>query len=386
MRLKLFTNRQTRFYILSLLLLIGPALRAQQSTWVGRTIRKLIVDTTSADKASIRVYPTLAFAPETSAEIGFSALLLFRAKNDTNNRLSEVNAFTFITLKGQYGIWLDNAIYGDKDKWFFLGRTRFQQFPLLYYGIGPDSRAEHPAVVDAAYLLARQRVLHKVVPNLFFGPEVDYQQLFNTEFEQPDPDDAAPHDLPTGSEGTGNLGLGLGLVYDNRHNVLNVRKGIFGELSFLSYRNTWGSDLNFLSINTDLRYYHPVRGRNVMAYQLFSSFLTGDVPFNQLALMGGDMMMRGYYMGRYRDKNLVAGQAEYRWLPFAFSKRFGGAVFASAGTVAPRADEFDAKYIRWAGGAGLRYLLFPKKDIYLRFDIGATQEGINFYIYTGEAF
>jgi len=30
--------------------------------------------------------------------------------------------------------------------------------------------------------------------------------------------------------------------------------------------------------------------------------------------------MRGYYLGRYRDKNLLAGQIEYRILPFGFSK------------------------------------------------------------------
>ena len=37
-----------------------------------------------------------------------------------------------------------------------------------------------------------------------------------------------------------------------------------------------------------------------------------------LSLMGGESLMRGYYLGRYRDKNLVAGQVEYI-LPFAFS-------------------------------------------------------------------
>jgi hypothetical protein len=374
--------------LVSLLLLATFVAGAQilGNSWVGRNVRKLISDTTSPGKPSIRVYPTLAYAPETSVEFGLSGLLLFQARNDTNNRLSEVNAFTFITLKAQYGIWLDNAIYGHEDKWFVLGRTRFQQFPLLYYGIGPNARSEHPAVVDATYLLARQRVLRKIIPNLFFGPEVDYQQLFNTKFNQPSPADAAPHELPSGSEGTRNVGLGFGLVYDNRHNVLNVRKGFFGELSFLSYQPAWGSEKTFLGVNTDLRYYRPVRGRNVLAAQVYGNFLTGDVPFNQLALMGGEMMMRGYYMGRYRDKNMVSAQTEYRWLPFAFSKRFGGAVFAAAAVVAPEIGQFEARNIKWAGGAGLRYLLFQKKDIYLRFDVGATQDGFNFYIYTGEAF
>jgi hypothetical protein len=41
---------------------------------------------------------------------------------------------------------------------------------------------------------------------------------------------------------------------------------------------------------------------------------------------------------------------------------------------------------RFAGGLGLRYLLFPNKDIFIRFDVAATQEGFGYYFYIGEAF
>jgi len=128
-------------------------------------------------------YPTVAFSPETNIELGFSSLYLFQAKKDSNNRISELNASTFVTLQSQYGIWLENAIYGDKDKWFILGRTRYQRFPLLYFGIGPNTVDDHPAIVDANYLIFRQRVLRNIAPNLFFGPEFDYQYLFNIEVQ-----------------------------------------------------------------------------------------------------------------------------------------------------------------------------------------------------------
>ena len=374
-------------YICAFLLLVGledVAVGQEKDGWFRRFVQKAISDTTSPGKPSFRVYPTLAYSPETSFEFGFSSLFLFQAKNDTLNRLSEVNAFTFITLEGQYGIWLDNAIYGDHDNWFVLGRTRYQRFPLLYYGIGPETDGEEPALIDANYVLLRQRVLRKIVPNLFLGPEVDYQLLYNTKFNQPENHDV--YEPPTGSEGAHNLGLGAALVYDNRHNVLNVRKGLFGEISFLKYSPSIASDYNFYGFNLDLRSSHPTNSRNVLAWQVLGNFYSGDVPFNQLALMGGEMIMRGYYSGRYRDKNMIAAQAEHRWLPFKFSKRFGGAVFAAAAVVAPRINEFSWKHIRPSGGVGLRYLLFPKKDIYLRLDVGFTKEGPGFYLFTGEAF
>jgi hypothetical protein len=354
-----------------------------QESWFKRFVNRTISDTTAPGEPSFRIYPTLGYSPETSFEFGLSSLLIFQAKKDTLNRLSEIAAFTFITLEAQYGLWFDNAIYGDKDKWFFLGRTRFQRFPLLYYGIGPETPEKDPALIDANYLLLRQRVLRKIIPNLFIGPEIDYQQLYNTAFKQPD---NHTYDKPLGSEGTRNIGLGAALVYDNRHNVLNVRKGFFGEISFLKYSPQLASDFNFQGVNLDVRSSHPVSARNVLAWQVLGNFYSGNVPFNQLAQMGGEMIMRGYYYGRYRDKNMIATQVEHRWLPFGFSKRLGAVVFAGTAVVAPKINAFTFKHVRPSGGVGLRYLLFPKKDIFLRLDVGFTKDGPGFYLFTGEAF
>ncbi|TDH20705.1 hypothetical protein EXU57_21375 [Segetibacter sp. 3557_3] len=343
-----------------------------------------IIDTTSPGNPSFRLYPTLAYAPETDLEIGITTLYLFQANKDTNNRISELNAFTFFTLQSQYGLWLENAIYGNKDKWFILGRTRFQRFPLLYYGIGPKAIKDHPATIDANYFVFRQRVLRNIAPNLFLGPEIDYQSLYNTIVEHHKDDPI--REMPPGSNGSSNLGLGGAIVYDNRHNVLNVRKGYFAEVGLLNYSPRLGSKYGFTGINADFRNYQPVNKRDVLAFQFTGNFFTGDVPFNQMAFMGGETMMRGYYYGRYRDKNMLAAQAEYRMLPFGFSKRIGAAVFAGTAVVAPRIGDFEAKNLKLTGGAGLRYLLFPKKDIFVRLDLGVTQEGIGVYFFTGEAF
>ncbi len=358
--------------------------QAKSASWASRQFNKFFNDTTSSAEKSFRVYPTLGYSPETGVEPGASALWLFRARGDSTNRLSEVQTFAFFTFKAQFGLWIDNAIYGDKDKWFFLGRTRIQRFPLLYYGIGNNTSGDHPAVVDANYILLRQRVLRKIKPNLFLGPEVDFQHLFGVAFNQPEGGPA--HTLPIGSSGTTNLGVGAALVYDDRHNVLNVRKGWFGEIGYLGYTPSLGSDYRFSSVNVEVRAFHPIARNNVLAWQVLGNFMQGDIPFNQLALMGGEMMMRGYYQGRYRDKNMLAAQVEYRLLPFTFSKRLGATLFAGTATVAPTVSAFRLDRVQFAGGAGLRYLLFKKKDIYIRLDMGLTKEGPGFYFFTGEAF
>jgi len=352
-----------------------------------RYINYLMNDTSDVSRPQLLVYPTVAFAPETSWEFGFNTLYVYFAKRDTTNRLSEINAFTFFTLNKQYGLWFDHALYSDKDKWFFLGKIRYQSFPLFYYGIGADTPNEFTATVETNQMIIKERVLRKIVDNVFVGLEVDYQRLSNTEFVLADPLDEGFR-RPLGADGSSNFGIGLGLVYDNRHNVLNVRDGLFSELAFLRYNQVWGSDFDFTTIYSDTRIYKPMGKNNVLAAQLLGQFNFGNIPFNQLALVGGENIMRGYYFGRYRDKNQIATQVEYRFLPLelGFTKRIGFATFAGVATVFDDFDGFSSSNIVASAGVGLRFLLFPKKDIWTRLDYAVTSEGSGVYIFIGEAF
>jgi len=370
------------------ILLVFPFFYSQElkaQNFLKRYINRLINDTTDASKPQFLIYPTVAYSPETNLEIGFNSLFIYYAKRDTTNRLSEVNGFTFFTLENQYGVWFDHALYSDQDNWFFLGRIRLQSFPLLYHGIGSDSPKEYLARVDANQILIKERVLRKLRKNLFLGLEMDFQKLSKVNFVPNNENGLI--DLPRGSEGSTNLGLGLGLVYDNRHNVLNVRDGFFTELAFLHY-SPMISAFGFNSILSDTRIYQPIGKHNVFAAQLLGQFNGGDVPFNQLSLMGGESMMRGYYTGRYRDKNQIAAQAEFRFLPIplGFTNRIGAAVFGSVATVSERVGDLNLNNLIWSGGVGLRVLLFKKKDIYTRLDYAFNAEKSGFYIMIGEAF
>ncbi|WP_373331425.1 BamA/TamA family outer membrane protein [Salmonirosea aquatica] len=175
-------------------------------------------------------------------------------------------------------------------------------------------------------------------------------------------------------------------MYDTRHNVLNVREGVFSELALLRYDKTWGSDFSFTTIISDNRFYKSINERDVLAAQVLGQFNVGNTPFNQLAQLGGESINRGYYLGRFRDKNQLAAQVEYRMLPFPFAKRWGAAVFGSSGTVFNDFRKLSFDNIVWSGGAGVRFLIFPKKDVYTRLDVALTNEGPGFYFFIGEAF
>lgn len=352
-----------------------------------RYINNLVNDTTDIAKPQLLIYPTVAYAPETTWEIGLSSLYVFYAKRDIENRLSEISGFTFFTLENQYGLWFDHAIYTNQDQYFFLGKLRFQSFPLLYHGIGNDTPEDYTALVNAKQVLIKERVLKKVKKNLFLGLEVEYQSLSSVDFVLEN-DTPETFQFPRGNTGSNNLGLGAGIVQDNRHNVLNVRDGFYSELAFLHSNTIWGSTYKFSSVYSDTRIYKPIGKNNVLAAQLLGQFNFGDVPFNQLAQLGGESIMRGYYYGRYRDNHQLATQIEYRMLPLPlkFTKRIGAAVFASTGTVFNSTNDLTLPNLKFSGGAGLRFLLFPKKDIWTRVDYAITKEGSGFYLFIGESF
>ena len=338
-------------------------------------------DTSSSTKSKWIGYPTLAYSPETSWEIGAAAVLVYYAQKDTNNRLSEIYGFSFLTLQKQYGAHFEHALYSNKNKWFGLGKVKLQSYPLAYYGIGNDVKGNELAVANATFSLLRERILRRVKGNVFFGLELDYERLSSVRFDWTEGNESS--DFILGQNGYNNLGLGLGLVYDTRHNVLNVRHGFLSEVGYLLYKQTWGSTNNLSTLFLDNRAFFKTAKKNVLGLQMIGQFSQGEVPFNQLSMIGGEMIMRGYYLGKYRDNNLLAFQAEHRWLPFPFSKRLGGAAFAGVASVSSSLN-FNKAF--WTAGGGLRYLIFPKRDIFTRLDFGINPDGFGVYLFIGEAF
>jgi hemolysin activation/secretion protein len=265
-----------------------------------------------------------------------------------------------------------------------LGRGRFQFFPLKYYGIGANTPNNY-AIVSNGNIQIRERALRKVKENFYVGLEVDYHKIFDVSYDLSKV--GGDFELPQGSNGSSNKALGIGIVYDNRKNVLNVRKGMFAELAFLQYAKAFNSDFQFQLFQFDARIFRRGFAKNqVIAIQSNGVSNVGNVPFNQMALIGGESMMRGYYLGRFRDKTMVNLQAEYRFLPLPFSKKLGATLFSSIGNVAPSVQSLNISNTKFAAGLGLRYLVFKAKDIYFRTDLAFTNEGRGFYVFLGEAF
>ena len=65
------------------------------------------------------------------------------------------------------------------------------------------------------------------------------------------------------------------------------------------------------TLSFDGRWAYSLSAAQVISTQITANYAWGKPPFDLLPSLGGPMMMRGYYTGRYRDQNALAMQIEY---------------------------------------------------------------------------
>jgi outer membrane protein assembly factor BamA len=152
----------------------------------------------------------------------------------------------------------------------------------------------------------------------------------------------------------------------------------------MAFGRTIGSDFAFNRFSLDLRKYIRFSYSRCLALQTTFLFQSGDPPFWRMGLLGGSAEMRGYYLGRYRDRNMINLQAEYRWVPVLW--RLGLVAFAGLGDVASTLGGFDLGSFKLAYGLGLRFVFDPKQRLHLRLDFGFGKGTSGVYFTAGEAF
>jgi outer membrane protein assembly factor BamA len=181
-------------------------------------------------------------------------------------------------------------------------------------------------------------------------------------------------------------GLGYQLRWDRRSNTLYPKRGFFLDFSQLFFAPEWGSDYRFTRYELELRKYWRPRWDpcGVIAAQFYSEMHTGTPPFRLTGLMGSSSHMRGYYQGRYRDRQYLAAQVEYRRPIFW---RIEAAAFAGGGAVAPTLAALSPADLKPTYGAGLRFRFDQQNHGNIRLDYARGARGVSgFYASYGAAF
>jgi hypothetical protein len=376
-----------KLFLILLLIVVFQPVFAQRHL-LPKFVRKMIFEKDSSKKASFVLLPVLSSAPETGLELGGSALYSFYTDTiSPNTRISNIFAYGTLTTKGQSRINLSTNYWLPQNKYHYTASIGYINFPFDFYGVGNNTHK-----VDADRL-GQKRVRLTFTGEKKFGNNIyigvvagGYDYRFNdantTGIFNADP-------TIEGRHGGAFLYAGPSLVFDNRNNntyttkgihitsYLNLMKGVFSN-------NSYSGGL----FNLEYAQYFKLNRHFVLAFDVQEQSLTGSQsPFYLLPALGSDEMMRGYYNGRFRDRNLLAGQTELR---YRLSDRIGVVGFLGTGQVFNKTfslDEFKPNY-----GGGLRYFFDTEKGLSIRVDYGvgekrpgeSRQSGV--YIGLGEAF
>ncbi|HBK88587.1 MAG: BamA/TamA family outer membrane protein [Cyclobacteriaceae bacterium] len=340
-------------------------------------------DTTLLHRKQLTFFPVVYRSPETGMAYGVLALGLFKmiGVRDSLTRTSNLEVPIIVTSQKQFVADIIYNLITNKERFFIRGMNQYNNFSEFYYGIGNNTTASDRTFVKYLSIRTNHRVVARLTRRHFAGLQYQYYNVSHTSFS--DTVHIQPMHERLGYSGFITSGLGLVYLYDSRNNVINSSRGSYLEVSSLVSDPSLGSQYQFNNITIDARKFVPMPHGRVLAFQALLNHNQGDVPWRQMAAMGGFSMMRGYYLGRHRDKNYVAFQAEYRVPIYKF---FGMAFFGSTGMVAPQLEKISPAQFKVAGGAGFRFQVDKKERVNIRFDMGFGSGQTGYYLTIGEAF
>ncbi|MBM3114391.1 BamA/TamA family outer membrane protein [Jeongeupia naejangsanensis] len=367
--------------VLTATLLAGTA-RADDDSWLDRTLTRLGASKEVDLSKGIDwgVLPGPFYNPEMGVGIGMAAVGLYKppgALPDT--QLSTLTLKGFVSSVGAIGLGFDNNTFFGDDSWRFQATGMMVNLPTAYWGVGYDAGSDDANKHDYTkeeFSLA-PKILRRVAPNTYVGVGWSLTQTHATEVE-------AGSAIDTDPDGPSVLASGITahFYYDSRDFIPNPKYGQALQVNAAFYAPGFGSDNRFQTLETIYDYYHPVGEHDVLALDIYSHLAWGDVPWTMMSQLGNGNRMRGYFLGQYRDKDVISAQLEYR---HHITGRHGVVFWGGAGTLADSVGGLgkDAPWLPTVG-VGYRFEFKPRVNVRLDFGVGRDTAGVYFQI--NEAF
>ena len=175
-------------------------------------------------------------------------------------------------------------------------------------------------------------------------------------------------------------------LLDWRPSSSYARRGGFWRATWSNYAQQAGTGSAFRLFEAEASQLIPIL-RESWIIALRARLTTTDtdpgneVPFYLLPSLGGGSSIRGYHSWRFRDRNALLLNAEYRWTP---SHYLDMALFLDAGQVAPRTEDLRFSELHTGYGIGARF--HTPSAMVLRIDIGHSTEGTTLHLSTSHRF
>jgi len=329
----------------------------------------------TAKKISVLPVPAIGYSPETKTYIGAVTLFTINDLTDSLTRASNAKIEFNYTWNKQMIIESDWNYFFPKEEWFTRGLIHYSKYPDLYYGIGFNTPEPGEVNFQSNRFIADVDVFRNIKNKLFLGVGINYKAFNKIEYLN---DSLFYPELKSEN----NYGLKVLFLKDSRNSILSPSKGDYFEFS-----NSFNLSSSMYVITTlDYRRYFSFgkTDEHTLAGRFYHTTVFGDPPFYDYAVIGGDEYVRGYYLGRFRDKNFSTVQVELRNHLFW---RIGISTFGGISMMYEKVGGIENESFKPNAGVGIRFLVDKNENTNLRIDyaIGAQNQS-GFYISFGESF
>ncbi|WP_145564617.1 BamA/TamA family outer membrane protein [Yersinia aldovae] len=327
------------------------------------------------------VMPGPFYTPELGLGIGAAIVGMYRPdKKEKISQNSTLSFSGFTSSTGAFGIGIANYSFFANDQWRFYLTGAMNNMPTYYWGTGFTAGRDdvNKQEYTSQEFSAKPELLYRIAPDIYFGVGWSFSSVNAASIQDKDNgmlarEKAGPSVLSSGASVT--------LTYDTRDFVPNPRSGQLANLTYTYFAPELGSDFRFESVESRYALYHALDEKNVLAWEIDGRFTQGDVPWNMLPLLGDNHRMRGYYEGRYRDRNVLSTQLEYRR---KLDWRHGVVAWIGSGTMSQTINELGKSSWLPSVGVGYRFEFKPRMNV--RLDFGVGKDSTGFYFQVGEAF
>jgi hypothetical protein len=329
--------------------------------------------------------PVVGYSQQTG---GVAELALNLAFQRPGANVSTLVGAAEYTLHHQLIFTATSSVWEPDNAWNFAGDWRVMHYPQSTYGLGMyTSTSEGVVTMDYEYFRFYQLVFRRVAPAWYVGLGYQLDDHWGIESRNRRREVTTISHYIYGVAGRSiSSGLVLSLLHDGRANAINPQGGSYFNAQYRTSLRALGSTTAYQSLLLEGRLYlHPSpHSANVLALWSYNALtLHGNPPFLDLPATGWDTysnLGRGFIQGRFRGKNLVYGEAEYR---FGITRNhlLGGVAFANAQSVTELAVVHgvvqDGRFekVAPAFGGGLRLSLNKASRTNLAIDYGFGLDG-----------
>jgi len=337
-------------------------------------------DNNSSEGVKFRGMPTLSSNPTSGTGVGAVGMMIYKMDKDSSPSQSMLSGQ--YTNSESYNLFAVNKMFFGSDDYqsntvvgTLYNNSEIDISEYIPAGVPiPDGDLE--AQFNVTIFFVAQQLLYRVKEHVYLGGQVFYvDQSFNSQ------NPAGEIFLKeNGIENSKRVGFGATYSYDTRSKTEKFypRKAQWMTLMANDFPASLGDSEHYYNATFNARDYATgFKEDDVVATQLFVQYSSENTPDGALAALGSRSILRGFVIGQYKARNMIAIQSEYRYdisnTDFRLAA-FGGYANLNGGSKGTgpdnNRDEDNGHY--YSGGVGVRYTILEEQGIDYRVDFAVT--------------